>query len=413
MQIHVSTLLLQVFSDEWATAKERSKRLKANDIDFEKQCLYNFPATNFVGSKSYSVHDLNLYLFADEVDLSMINWERIVHSPELANNLFWISMNSETFMENKTIVPKCEGFREVTLKHVLRNTTMNAKFVNEVRKIIMSNRAKEFQTPEMGHCVDGMVPKIYFMETAENPSKSYSTGTYSWFDKYGHFLQLPLSPLKFILYEKLPNIVVSSIIEMFGTIDTTTFHRMVLAMKEELCIISNETILKYLEKCFDIMDKRQTYKEKIRLMTPHAVIGREFDNVLYINPSYIFTVNNKSNDVVHSNFIIACSRPKNQLVIIDVGGNLRHKNLRCNVLTSLLKKELLLPLKCCLTEAIDYLQKQKQGNVGNYQKPLQQKDVKFLVKAFKNSRLQENKRHQGFNNPYLPKLQIPSPRGNI
>ena len=66
------------------------------------------------------------------------------------------------------------------------------------------------------------------------------------------------------------------------------------------------------------MDEHQAYEEKLKLMTPHAVIGREFDNVLYINPSYIFTIDSKSNDIAQSDLINACSRPKNQLLIIDI-----------------------------------------------------------------------------------------------
>ena len=91
---------------------------------------------------------------------------------------------------------------------------------------------------------------------ASNPSTYDSTWRHSWVNKDGNFNQLPMSAFSFILYEKLPNIVVSSIIEMFGTNDKTTFHEVVLAMKEELCIISNDTILKYLEECFGIMDER-------------------------------------------------------------------------------------------------------------------------------------------------------------
>ena len=95
---------------------------------------------------------------------------------------------------------------------------------------------------------------------------------------------------------------------------------MVSEMKEKVCIVSNEIVLKYLDDCLKILANTSSdYNKKIKFMTPHAIIGREFDNILYINPSYTFSIDSKTNDIIHSDIINVCSRPKNQLGIIDFG----------------------------------------------------------------------------------------------
>ena len=69
------------------------------------------------------------------------------------------------------------------------------------------------------------------------------------------------------------------------------------------------------------MDEDETYVEKMDFETPNGVIGREFENVIYITPSYICIKDQRANDVLHSNLLTVCSRPKIQLLIIDIGRN--------------------------------------------------------------------------------------------
>merc|ERR1712126_402113 len=111
-------------------------------------------------------------------------------------------------------------------------------------------------------------------------------------------------------------------------------------------------------------DNQRTFSDKIMFLTPHAIIGREFDNVISIDPSLSFTFNPKTKDIVHADIINTCSRPKNQLVIIDLGNNdsrvtpnqaFGFTESRPDVLLGLVKKECILPQKISKPEALHHL----------------------------------------------------------
>ena len=137
-------------------------------------------------------------------------------------------------MENKLIANEHKDFHEVTLNHVLRNTSMNVKLVNHIRQTVMGNYEDKLLLPGMGHCVDGLFPKIYFGEKIENPSIRASDWNHSWTTRDGHPNPLPISIRTFVMYEKLPNIVLSAIIEMFRVMDEVSFQDMILQMIEIL-----------------------------------------------------------------------------------------------------------------------------------------------------------------------------------
>ena len=369
------------FTQDCTPARERGKSLHPSHLDFQTQCLYNFSGAVQDGKRSAKVEELNFYLFADEVDHEVINWKSIEKSSEFTKNVFWMGLNSETFNENKRIAKQQKDFTEVTLDCVLRNASLNAKFVNHVRQMVMKDKVDALNLPGIGHCVEGLMPKIWFAEKMENPSATSTPSD----DK----ILVTSSNLSSIhLYEKLPNLVLEVIIEMFGLIEDRSFQDIVTEMEENLCVVSDEGIMKYLKSCFEIMDKGRSFQEKIHFMTPHSIIGREFDNILYINPSFHFKINSATNDIEESDLINVCSRPKNQLGIIDLGRQKEELNdnknqNRLDVLSSIIDKECIVPQKLSMKVALHYLRSKKAQNSSIQFRPFNSVDGEVLINRFK------------------------------
>ena len=82
------------------------------------------------------------------------------------------------------------------------------------------------------------------------------------------------------------------------------------------------------------MDEDANFMKKITFETPQSSIGREYDNVVYVGTSYMFLLNNDTNDIILSNLINVSSRPKNYLCLIDVGHEETEKihKTECNLL---------------------------------------------------------------------------------
>jgi len=147
-------------------------------------------------------------------------------------------------------------------------------------------------------------------------------------------------------------------------------------------------------------------------MTPHSIIGREFDNILYINPSFQFNFNSATNDIEECDLINVCSRPKNQLCIIDLGGkkeeaSRKQNRDRVDILSTLIEKECILPQRISSTEVLQYLHSEPLKESTFSVRPFNQGDVNFLINSFKEaheklSSLPDNILRSG----YLPRLEM-------
>ena len=296
-------------------AKEKAKNIRDK---FQNQKIFNMPDE----WNSLNVDDCKIYLFADEVDYEMVNWDGIKSSPEFSNSVLWFGMNSEKLNKNKNLLKKeMQLFDEVNLKQVLRNTKLTNDFVNQIRKSMIENEitpenstySMKIPIPDIGHCIDGFRPQIVFIEKFQAPDLTL-TGSHTCKSDQHIFSNSTFENL-----QKLPNTVKYLLCQLFKLEKNISLKQIISKVNNDVCIVSIELITNYLEKCFDILDSEKTYKEKVAFETPHSIIGREFNYVIYVFPSWLYFKDSLSGDIEFSSLLNVCTRPKTQLIMIDSG----------------------------------------------------------------------------------------------
>ena len=302
------------YSKSTETANVRSEKFegKGDKISYEKQLIYNFPEMTD-GEARLKLKDFIIHLFADEVDHVNVDWDHISSSENFKQSCVWFAMNSERCNDNDKVIKKVNGFDSISLNFILRNTKSVTDFVNAMHRGICPNIEDTFDL-KIGHCVDGLVPEIVFLEEYLNGNDTMQPPEY--IHASSNYSKISLSTYN--VYKKLPNTIKLIICKMFGLPGSITFSDMIEEMSQ-VCVISLEIINNFLISCFEIMDEDANFMKKITFETPQSSIGREYNNVVYVGTSYMFLINDDTNDIILSNLINVSSRPKNYLCLIDVG----------------------------------------------------------------------------------------------
>ena len=154
-----------------------------------------------------------------------------------------------------------------------------------------------------GHCIDGFVPVISFLELDEKNTK---------IPEYTHYVENDddISISTYQIYQKIPNGIKFSICKMFAIDENVSFHKM-FELMGPVCIVSIEIINRFLRDCFHLVDKEKLFEKKITFQSSNEVIGREYFNVIYCGTSYIHIKDDNSCDILHSDLINVASRSKN------------------------------------------------------------------------------------------------------
>lgn len=299
--------------DNKEAAEEKSKKLDADKVEFEPQLLYNFQKKSD-GTLRYKLEDYAIFLFADEVDRETVDWERITTSPTYNKMGMWLAMNAERFNDNKYLVRKfSDSFQEIRLDYILRNTKLVTKFVNDIRNGISAGSGNSTE-PKPGHCIDGFLPRLLCLDFYDRERSLNNV------PKYLHFVEdmNSTSLSTYMTFQKLPNAIVSCICDMFRLSETVSFLEMIDHMSE-VCIVAQELINNFLINCFELLDVEETFRQKITFETTEGIIGREFAHVIYPAVSYMYLKDQGTNDVIYSEMLNVCSRPKGHLYLIDIG----------------------------------------------------------------------------------------------
>lgn len=101
----------------------------AENLPYKTQLLYNF-RKKADGTYNYKMNDLDIHVFADEVDHRYVNWEKIKSSSKYKYGVVWMALNSEHCYDNKILIKRLEShFQEINLDFVLRNARLVSQFV--------------------------------------------------------------------------------------------------------------------------------------------------------------------------------------------------------------------------------------------------------------------------------------------
>ena len=166
---------------------------------------------------------------------------------------------------------------------------------------------------------------------------------------------------------------------MFGLTEELTLMQMVERIDEEVCIVLPDFLHDSVNNSFQLHRQGDKKSNRLLLDTPKGVIGREFENVIYVAPSYGYIENYASQDIPHFELLKVCSRAKGQLYIIDVGSkasvevmlhdpqfstgakwnllksSLKYHHARSSMLPRWIDDGKILPLDISSKEAITYL----------------------------------------------------------
>ena len=378
----------------------------------------------------YKLDDFETYLFIDEVDHTSVNWDRIRTNPNYKNVGMWLAMNAERFEDNKTLINRfSKEFQAIQLDYILRNTKLVTEFVNELRTSLTGVTGK-LSKPRVGHCVDGIPPKILFLELF-NKTANYSNIP----ELIGFCEKRGLSTIK--TFQGLPHAIKVCICEMFNLSLKLSFVEMISEM-QPVCIAAQDVINEFLVQCFKIMDEYETFRTKITFETSQGVIGREFPNVIYPAISYMYLINKETSDIIYSELMNVSSRSKNQLYLIDVGRKETQKvhqvecrsrfektdkvhqlsyqvfnerqrqntnELRHKILPAIMQKGLILPRKVSCRNAVEYLGNSSKFKELTLEHPsLRRVDLDTIVESFNEYKKSQVLTLTGKSLPFLPIL---------
>ena len=80
-----------------------------------------------------------------------------------------------------------------------------------------------------------------------------------------------------------------------------------------LCVVSLESINRFLVGCFKLIDQEESFRQKINFESSHQIIGREYEHIVYLGASYLYLKDENTKDIIYSDLINIASRPKNML----------------------------------------------------------------------------------------------------
>ena len=321
------------------------KMFRVNDI----ARVANAASKQYLKSRSRK----NVHFFLDEVRSFDQDWSVLSTDSLMQSNVIWLALRPEHFNENE-VKFDVANFTIRALRHNLRNSRAICDLTNEIRRYILSfwpickfstswtknmkyikkdipntvqtKFAKSsYSLPKHWHHVSGTQPRLIILSSCSCESKVQFTQKCDCFDarieaalKQSLIQMWDLDEKQCMkdVFDMVPsNVTISLRITSKGkVIDHSLKH---ILEKDKVPHVIDTADGK------EILEFSKEYQDcKIRLIDSDTVLGKEYDNLIYLIDALYAPVriNPVTKDINKDNLLDNCSRARSQIHIITPGG---------------------------------------------------------------------------------------------